>query len=389
MVAEIVASVLSACTSLFAQDSGCRERAGNRVGHRVHSVARGIAIDPHSPGPVAEPHSFAAKAPGASVAGRGKTSAGPAIASGLPGILAVLAACAPGFQVIEPPGDAAGEVALQRPAPGDPRRYDLDAWGADYLLEFRSSGPFEPRKVLRVYPTQTVCAVMWHHRSLFRFREGSSIPDEGLTIEPAARFHELQLEKARFEVLGAEKTCLGRGQPRVHLQVVGSASRSETRSPDEAMNLSRRRALAVSRLVHEARPDLEADQVDLMALGWDGFATPGRADGGVVFVPQELSTSGLPSIFVGARVPDALQERLKEAVDGGRLGRNLEDSASCEWTGDEEREIAAQRWSALVAPLLDALESGCRLPARALGEALSAYEATAVPPRQADPLSAP
>lgn len=271
-------------------------------------------------------------------------------------LAAIAGGCASARPALPMPPWVVDGILAERPAEGDPRRYDLEAWGEDYLLEFLAHGPFESDRVLRIYPDRTVCAVLDRRgRSLFRFRPGAAVPDEDATVEPTGA-RRLALEKARFESLGAERECLERGVEPPRVVVAGSASRAETASPEQARALSESRARAVAALVREARPDLGADQIEVMALGWDGFARPDRPDTGVAVFGGAVTAQVLPIIFTGPALSSSAQAHLGATM---AIPAKLLWSSPCVMT---PAELGPRRrlYEALD-PLFAALKSGCRI----------------------------
>jgi len=281
--------------------------------------------------------------------------------------------CATGPRVVGPPPDVLNGIALQRPRVGDPRRYELAAWGQDYLLEFRWRDFFGPERVLRIYPDRTVCSVSTERGSLFRFRAGSADPDDDAALADPSQAGEIKTQKARFEVLGAEKTALLARLPRLELQVVGSASRSETKTPEEAIALSENRARAVARLLRQARPDVAMDQIEIMALGWDGFAAPGQASPGVTIVGGALAARDLNLVYLGPPIPPRLDALLRADLErGGNQALEIAYSPQCVISSKEEAAELRRR-NALLAPFFAAIDAGCRIPEEGLLRFLEAH----------------
>jgi hypothetical protein len=284
-------------------------------------------------------------------------------------LLAIASVCC-GCATSSPPTEVTG---LEQLSPDDPRRSGIEAWGPGFLLEVRFVHPLTGTRVLRVYPEAVVCQRLdWTQRQAISagFRRGTA-----QSIDADERLDAV----VRFAVALAEKEALEESRPAL-LTVAGSALPGEEQHFAGGMAVSRQRAQAMEQLVRKARPDF-AGKIELVALGWDGFARkngmdPAQVLDGVLFFPSGMPADAWPSLRVGPALPRAAVDALGAPLRRLEPGRPLQgvglsvaddEEAHAEYmmgeevgyvTGSQLKTGPAQR---ALAPFLMAFKQRCRL----------------------------
>jgi hypothetical protein len=169
-------------------------------------------------------------------------------------------------QWLELPDKTSDGLAIHRPSMNDARRYDLDAWGKEPLVEFERVSPMWGHEKMRVYANATVCQVvpdtdMLSHIAAVHFKSGS----EELVPSPP----DTRLGDTVGPYINMARTDHGDSWT---VTIATAAARTEAASPEEAFRLSQQRALAMADWVRRLHPDVPSTRVKLVALGWDDRA---------------------------------------------------------------------------------------------------------------------
>ncbi|MBX7116350.1 MAG: hypothetical protein K1X64_18640 [Myxococcaceae bacterium] len=182
------------------------------------------------------------------------------------------------------------------------------------------------------------------------------------------------------------------GLARARLVIVGSASTTEVATLAEARALSEQRARVVADIIRKQQPDLEVNQIDLMPLGWDGFATTERPTSRVLVFGGDFAADWLPVIYVGPPVSKSLREDLAQrlrmaeqaaqgdvgyVIDAGGISFSIDGNKG--WIdgsallpdivveqGEADVHVGTERAaqvSKLLEPFFAALDSSCRFQA--------------------------